>query len=381
MRRLSVLVLAVTAVTATAVTLVGPARASNPPGWRVWQVAGVTAPYSYNSGITALSKTDAWVVGGVTKNAKQAPRLTVKHWNGKSWSQSAVPSNAATTWGGQAAVAASSAANALVFNNAANGSAYGLRWNGKNWSVSPPHGAVLDNDAIFGSADAWAFGNDRGVSYATHYNGYAWKTVSVPVETTLQGTVSAVSASDIWAVGVSTATAITAAADQVPEAAYYNGKSWKAMPITNLHLPKNQLLDSPVILALSPKNVWVYSALQGFVAHAGWISLPGVVLTHWNGKTWSRVAVPYQTQQNGYISSDGHGGVWLSAATKTGQEYLYHDNAGKWTRTVVPTESGYQADVDALATIPGTTSVWAVGELQSISNNQDGRAVIWKYGA
>jgi hypothetical protein len=48
---------------------------------------------------------------------------------------------------------------------------------------------------------------------------------------------------------------------------------------------------------------------------------------------------------------------------------------------VTPTLKGYTAYVSALASIPGTTSVWAVGELISKASNLDTRAVIWNYGA
>jgi hypothetical protein len=60
------------------------------------------------------------------------------------------------------------------------------------------------------------------------------------------GMVSAVSAGDIWALGVSAAHPY---GTQV-ETAYYDGRSWKTVPITNLHLTvKDESLYQPVILA------------------------------------------------------------------------------------------------------------------------------------
>ncbi len=307
----------------------------------------------------------------------------VKHWTGKSWSQVPLPSTVAAKWGGQAAVAASSPTDVLLVGpNYANSGSNALRWDGKQWSTSSLGGATLLNDAIFSATDAWAFGSAKGSpAYAVHYNGRSWTKSSIPVIADQTHTVSAVSAGDMWAVGVSAATAAKGPGAQVTEAAYYDGKTWKAVPITNLHLPSQQSLTFPTILALSAKNVWVYSGLQGFLPGAGWVPLPDAVLTHWNGKTWSRVTIPYKTSQSGYIASDGHGGVWLSAHGSTGTAYMYHYNAGDWTRTTVPTAQGYTAGVLALASIPGTTSAWAVGELVSKADNQDSKTVIWKYGA
>lgn len=383
MRRWPLLGLAVASATAAGLTGLAPAQASTPPGWRVWQVTGAPAPASYFSAAAALGSGDAWVAGGSTSNAKQWPMTIVKHWTGKSWSQLPLPSSVAGKWGGQAAVAASSPTDALVVGpNYANSGSNALRWNGKQWSTSSLGGATLLNDAIFSATNAWAFGYAKGLrAYAVHYNGRSWAKSPIPVVTDQTGTVSAVSASDLWAVGVSGATIAKGPGAQVTEAAYYDGKTWRAVPITNLHLASQQSLYLPRILALSAKNVWVYSWLQGFRPGAGWIPLPGAVLTHWNGKTWTRVTIPYKTIQSGYIASDGHGGVWLSAVGGNGTAYLEHDNAGKWTRTPVPTEKGYTATVLALASIPGTTSVWAAGELLSKADNQDSRAVIWKYGA
>jgi hypothetical protein len=371
-----------TAATAGAMTALPSAGASTQPGWRIWQVAGAVAPDSSYSAITALSASDAWVAGNVAGNAEQSPALTVKHWTGKAWSQVSLANTAVTARSGQAtAIAASSPADALLVS-VGEADSYGLRWNGTSWSMSTLAGAVISSDAIFGPANAWAFGYAKGTDAdAVRYNGKAWKTTSMPVEAGKAGMVSTTGASDIWAVGVTTATAGNGFAAQVTETVHYNGTSWKAVPITGLHLPANETLDSPVVLARSSANVWVYSGLQGFRSGAGVVPITGAVLTHWNGKTWTRIAVPYSTEQTGSIAADGHGGVWLVAGSTGGQLDLYHYNAGKWTKTVTPTVKGYQADVFALALIPGTTSVWAAGELQSTKDNQDGRAAIWKYGA
>ena len=387
MRRWPLLALAVGTATAASMAALAPAqaagRAAAQPGWRIWQVTGVNSatpdnPYdNYYSGITALSKNDAWAVGDIAENTKQGTKLTVKRWTGRSWGQLSL-GDASSALAGGGNIGASSATNALVVGAGTSSSGL-LRWNGKNWSVSHVTGATLVNGATFSATDAWAFGEASHTlgGYATHYNGRSWTKTSIPVVADMAGTVSAVGADDIWAVGVSAANPY---GDTV-ETAYYNGRSWHAVPITNLQLPKNDSLYFPVVLALSAKNVWVYSWLQGFLPHAGIVPLSEVVLTHWNGKTWSRVTVPYATGQSGYIASDGHGGIWLSAYSTKGAPYLYHYNGEKWTKIATPTVQGYSAAVFALAAIGGTTSVWAAGELMSTANHSVSRAVIWKYGA
>jgi hypothetical protein len=113
---------------------------------------------------------------------------------------------------------------------------------------------------------------------------------------------------------------------------------------------------------------------------------PGSVLLHWNGQAWSQVTVPYPTDQPGSLAQDGHNGIWLSVygdATENYTPYLVHDSHGHWSRVAVPTVPGdANTQLSMLSWIPGTRSVWAVGETFPV-DNPDGvsQGVILKYGS
>jgi hypothetical protein len=65
------------------------------------------------------------------------------------------------------------------------------------------------------------------------------------------------------------------------------------------------------------------------------------------------------------MTGDGHGGIWLLADLNVNfntQQYWYHYSAGHWTRQLVPSPRGHNSTMFAMASVPGTTSVWAVGE-------------------
>ena len=94
-------------------------------------------------------------------------------------------------------------------------------WNGSDWdrqpSPNPPSGGYLNSVAATSASDAWAVGQTgpgpgggTGPSDRTlieHWNGTAWTTMPSLTSTTTGGLtrVAAVSASDAWAVGTTTA--------------------------------------------------------------------------------------------------------------------------------------------------------------------------------
>jgi len=81
------------------------------------------------AGVTALSGTSAWAVGG-TFPRSQGPRTAIERWNGKSWAL--VPSPAP---GFLASVTATSARNAWAAGLSPAG-ATGIieHWNGSSWT-------------------------------------------------------------------------------------------------------------------------------------------------------------------------------------------------------------------------------------------------------
>lgn len=109
----------------------------------------------------------------------------------------------------------------------------------------------------------------------------------------------------------------------------------------------------------------------------------------YNGTRWARIPFPLFAQAAGELSAGdiwvvgswGIRGFWLSAteyAKTSFRGYLYHYSGGHWTRIPVPNEPRNITQVSALASIPGTRSVWAVG-VQTGASLQP-HAIILKYG-
>ena len=200
--------------------------------------------YNFLEGVSALSGSDAWAVGSYDDNTTGASKTLIVHWNGTSWRQ--VPSpNPRPVFSELHGVSAVSASDAWAVGDYWNGtaSAYDtliLHWDGTARSQvnSPnpsPAGPFSSNYLLGVSArsgsDAWAVGNyDNGLSDAliVHWNGTAWSQVKAPdaaaypTDFGLSG-VSAVSASDAWAVG---SYAVDGSATSSTLVLHWDGTAW-----------------------------------------------------------------------------------------------------------------------------------------------------------
>lgn len=97
----------------------------------------------------------------------------------------------------------------------------------------------------------------------------------------------------------------------------YNGKTWQQVTAKAL-----TGLQFGALAAFSDKDVWA-QVTSPIANTPGW-------LLHYNGKTWARFTLPYKVQA-GVPVPDGHGGLWFTGYTGTGQRYLIHRSAsGIW---------------------------------------------------
>jgi len=240
--------------------------------------------------MSARAPADAWAVGVQFGAAGQAPPPPVAyHWNGSAWSLTATPSLGVNA--GLNAVSASSASDAWAVGFTLP-SGYRVRqplyehWNGSAWSAVSGPGLGLNGVADLGPANAWAVGI-RGT--VEHWDGTAWSNVTVPspnpsypAGANLKA-ITAVSASDIWAVGSFYNTSATISAF----ALHYNGSSWA---VTTLPQPAVTGPSSPIlrgVTAVASNNVWAVGENE---------EVPGLGITtlieHWNGSAWSIVPSP-----------------------------------------------------------------------------------------
>jgi len=98
-------------------------------------------------------------------------------------------------------------------------------------------------------------------------------------------------------------------------------------------------------------------------------------LVHFNGQRWTSVAVPSSAQLGG-MAADGMRGEWFTATQSSSKAPVaeHRSSTGTWTSHVLPGGTG---QAFGIALIPGTTSLWALGTIQT-SGGSD--AVIWGHG-
>ena len=350
-------------LTVTLAAAAAPPTAPTP----VTQFSGVL------SSVSAVSASDAWGVG--TSGTVQGHAFF--HWNGSAWARVTVSN------GGATAVSADSASDAWAVGERSTSAGVVnlvLHWNGTRWArvpvPSPGSGSGgvkfdnLDSVSALSPTDVWAVGffteNTGSVALALHWNGTAWTQVPVPnaAQDTLQA-VTALSATDVWAVGnASTGQALVL---------HWNGTAW-----TQVATPSGigtLLAVSP----LSPTDVWAVGAGGNFFDQS--------LVLHWDGTTWTRQPSPNPAGTGSSVFNSLMGVAAVSATDAWAVGFYGHDvgdggTAGKplvlhwdgtsWTKAKAPffgTSSGLRS-VSALS----ATDIWAVGGV--FSNGAAGTTLI-----
>ena len=298
----------------------------------------------------------------------------IRRWNGHGWRQAISLPLALNYPRSIIALGASSASNLWALTNTGKA---GI-WNGHAWAVRTLPAWVLRpsrvgdpfaQTAVFGTGNAWVFsiGALSQPTLAAHFARGSWHKVALPGAPVAIG---AVAANDIWAVGI-TKQSLTAARP-VWTAMHWNGSAWRALSLPSVRVPQGDSAGYQITAAGS-RDVWltrqVGSATRTF----------SVALMHWTGR-WHVVRAPSAVKAVGPMAQDGHGGVWFGARVgplTSGASALYHYNAGRWSHQAVPARNGAGATLATITWIPGTRSLWAAASTTAGSQEV---GEILKYG-
>ena len=341
------------AASAAMVLLGGTATAAT--GWTV-----VTVPQTGVStvlyGAYARTGTDVWAVGRqFGPSGQPAPPPVAYHWNGSAWSLLTMPTLTAAA--SLVAVSASSATDAWAvgWTGGYTHVALSEHWDGSAWSrvIGPASSAKLFSlrgVADLSPASAYAIGSDPGVAY--HWDGTAWSTVTLPDTSFAASSITAVSATDIWLTG-STSAGATA------EAMNFNGTTWTVVPM------QQPTADKPIlngVTAIAANDIWAVGEVQSPAGAA-----VGALTEHWNGSAWS--IVPSPTPAGIFptltaVAARGSGDVYAvgSALTSSGatQGLILRWNGSMWSQDTDPMGSTFNV-LYAAATAPGAAQEWAAG--------------------
>ena len=269
---------------------------------------------------------------------------------------------------GYVAVAATAGKRAWVFvwgeyNELGTTELSAVEWTGTSWSPvhNFPGSPSLTAAAASGPGDVWGFGTagSRGQTpWAVHYNGKRWSQVAIPVSVS-QASGSA--AAGDWVTGT-----VAAQLGRV-EVQHWSKGAWRNVALPKISVPKGEQMYPGLIAAVTPASVWATVTVDS--PTGGPVT---TVLLHWNGKVWSKVPLPKGVNIYG-LAGDGHGGFWV-ASYKVNEPgvllsglVMYHYSGGHWTRVAVPVKHRFVTNLEGgnMQLIPGTRSVLANASLFS----------------
>ncbi len=327
--------------------------------------------------VTKVSAQDVWAVGF---NNTSVTTPLAEQYNGTSWRTVPTPSPAGAA-GTLLRGATSTKTSVWAVGDwfSANGPRYTLaeKYTGTSWKiVSTPSpagaaGAILYAVSAVSATNVWAVGQywtsggacGSDCPLVEHWNGHKWKVVSSPrpsgaADAELYG-VSAVSGKDVWAAGLYYTSSGTCAI-YCTLTEQYNGTNWHV--VTSPNVTPNGTLAA--VTGVSASDVWAVG--QESVANT-----TGTLAEQWNGTDWQAVSASNPSDDDGFqgVTAVSASDVWAVG---------YNDSstcpvddctlAERWNRTdwhvvTTPNDSAASAGGDQLNGVAAVSAkdVWAVG--------------------
>lgn len=199
-----------------------------------------------------------------------------------------------------------------------------------------------------------------GAGGTQHHNGHSWTTIASGKGLS---EASALSAGSIWGYG---GTAV----------AHWNGSSWSKTSLASL-LPRNTQLSHSHL-----SGIFASSAASVYVAATGGRQDEGgpLVLLHYNGHAWSKLAEVRSLGDPVAIIGDGSGGAWIPVRTGfPGNGSMEHYAHGKLSGVTLPVSPPHLLLWTA-SIARHTTAALAVGYLRKSFSAPTTTAIILRFG-
>jgi hypothetical protein len=247
-------------------------------------------------------------------------------------------------------------------------SALTIHWDGSQWSIKPCLGKFPDLRAVsaVSSSDVWAVGG-----FSTyHWDGTNWTEIpnSTLVLTTYGSfnSVKAISTDNVWAVGASQ----KPTGEELTYIEHWNGKQWSIVPSPNPNSSgrepnSTELNNLTSVAATSADDAWAVGYYRKSDGQYQSLTL------HWDGVRWSMIPTPDLPDHNyltavAAISSDD---VWAVGNLTTdmshgpigglGPALVMHWNGMRW-RIIQSPASTLRTTLSSVAA-SSTNDVWIVG--------------------
>ncbi|MHB8599900.1 MAG: hypothetical protein ACYDER_24215 [Ktedonobacteraceae bacterium] len=258
-------------------------------GWRVISSPSPGSGANDLYSVSAASSNDIWAVGDYSPPGNGIQTL-IEHWNGTQWSVIPSPNAGEGNYLYSVSARSSSDAWAVGIHDA-----YTLieQWNGTRWSIIPSPNPDQTDDYLYSvsavsSSDVWAVGDSspsNGGTYTLieHWDGTRWSVIpsrNPSPDVNYLYSVSAVSSSDVWAVGYG---AFANGSGSYNLIEHWNGSQWHRVTSPSPGAFANILYG---VAALSSRNAWTVGE---------YLPTPSTAYTlteHWNGRQWKVVSSP-----------------------------------------------------------------------------------------
>jgi hypothetical protein len=254
-------------------------------------------------------------------------------------------------------------------------------WNGSTWNVvaSPNVGSSgnsLTGVTAISASNIWAVGSyvnsstNVGQTLIEHWNGSTWRVVPSPntsANFNALSDIKAVSTNDIWAIGHTGPP--VAFVTHNPLIEHWNGSTWRV--VSN---PASQLNgDLRGVSIVSANNIW---AVGGYLPSGG--NNFQTLTEHWNGTKWSIVPGSDITGNNDYfedVSAISASNIWAVGGSQannyqSSMTLIEHWNGTQWSIVTSPNPDPTNNSLRAVTHVPGKTSVWTVGDTGNGSPSQ-----------
>jgi carboxypeptidase family protein len=323
--------------------------------------------YATLEAVDDVASNDVWAVGYSEDFASLRLNTLATHWDGTRWRIFPTPNPAGINQPNQLfGVAAVTTENVWAVGRVGlNSKPLTLHWDGTRWQAVRNNcgSGALHGVTAISATDIWAVG--EGIS--CHYDGANWTAVPVPPA---NGSitifdVSASTSNDVWAVG-QYIYCVDEHCDAFPYAIHWNGSQWQA---TN---PPGVILSG--VLALAPNNVFAVGTYS-----------VGTLIIRWDGSQWATVASP-DPETGGFlneIAATNSGELWAVGSYYTfdyKEKTLVEQAPSKTQGTLVGNTNVADAVVSWIGPVNGSTSTDISGHYQAAGLPAGRYSVIVSYG-
>jgi hypothetical protein len=334
-----------------------PGTSSWGPNWGVVGSPHVGAVGGGAGGVTAASPTNVWAVGGYSPYPESsASQPLTEHWDGSAWTFVKTPKGPPDSYVNfLTAVSAVSQDDVWAVGSISDQEwwrTWTVHWDGSSWThVRSPNTDGPFSINVFGGVaavapdDVWAVGSNDTVAaepLIEHWDGSRWSLVPTDHLASAYDllAVSAVSATDVWAVGYGST-------------AHWDGSTWTA-----IKRPRVGLISALLAVdALSSSDVWAAGfSFDGNAEHA--------LIEHWTGNRWNVVPSRNGPGGRGFLSgiaAVGPGDLW---AVGRDDESIVHPLIEHWdgNRWSVASSAASTLEGQLFGVgVAETGEVWAAG--------------------